>query len=152
MTRHIKAWCKNADLLVCGLVRTGVKFILFTVWSYCLPTRMIDRTFSFSGSLICQVVDTPYLVNPEWKNFIPGYMYNDSDLELTAETFYRQGKLIFFYVFRWLCFVWHLSEAMLWWWFFVSQPISHLSHLHFVFTFGYKPEWVLQQDKAFIQL
>lgn len=61
--------------------------------------RMTDRTFSFAGSVICQVVDTPYLVNPEWKNFIPGYMYNDSDLELTAESFYRQGKLMF-YVFR----------------------------------------------------
>lgn len=48
--------------------------------------------------LICQVVDTPYLVNPEWKNFIPGYMYNDSDLELTAESLYRQSKLIFMYL------------------------------------------------------
>lgn len=51
--------------------------------------------------LLCllQVIDTPYLVNPEWKNFIPGYLYNDSDLELTAESFYRQIKLIS-YVFR----------------------------------------------------
>lgn len=48
-----------------------------------------------------QVIDTPYLVNPEWKNFIPGYLYNDSDLELTAESFYRQGKLIL-YAIRWL--------------------------------------------------
>lgn len=46
-----------------------------------------------------QVIDTPYLVNPEWKNFIPGYLYNDSELELTAESFYRQRKLIL-YVFR----------------------------------------------------
>lgn len=51
-----------------------------------------------------QVIDTPYLVNPEWKNFIPGYLYNDSDLELTAESFYRQDKLVL-YVFRRLCFV-----------------------------------------------
>jgi len=36
-----------------------------------------------------QVVDTPHLVNPDWKNFIPGYIYNDSDLELTAESLYR---------------------------------------------------------------
>ncbi|KAF0040020.1 hypothetical protein F2P81_008255 [Scophthalmus maximus] len=41
-----------------------------------------------------KVVDTPYLVHPEWKNFIPGYMYNDSDLELTAESLYRQRKLL----------------------------------------------------------
>lgn len=46
-----------------------------------------------------QVVDTPFLVNPEWKNFIPGYLYNDSELELTAESFYRQSTLIL-YVFR----------------------------------------------------
>lgn len=45
-------------------------------------------------SVVFQVMDTPYLVNPEWKNFIPGYLYNDSDLELTAESFYRQDKLI----------------------------------------------------------
>lgn len=47
----------------------------------------VDQTFLFP---IFQVVDTPYLVNPEWKNFIPGYLYNDSELELTAETLYRQ--------------------------------------------------------------
>lgn len=46
-----------------------------------------------------QVIDTPRVVNPEWKYFIPGYLYNDSDLELTAESFYRQDKLIL-YVFR----------------------------------------------------
>uniref|UniRef100_A0A8D3A8F1 Prominin 1a n=1 Tax=Scophthalmus maximus TaxID=52904 RepID=A0A8D3A8F1_SCOMX len=39
-----------------------------------------------------KVVDTPYLVHPEWKNFIPGYMYNDSDLELTAESLYSTCK------------------------------------------------------------
>uniref|UniRef100_A0A671WC24 Prominin 1a n=1 Tax=Sparus aurata TaxID=8175 RepID=A0A671WC24_SPAAU len=51
----------------------------------------------FHSTEIFKVVDTPYLVNPEWKNFIPGYMYNDSDLELTAESLYRQGKLMFMY-------------------------------------------------------
>uniref|UniRef100_A0A8D3DR85 Prominin 1a n=1 Tax=Scophthalmus maximus TaxID=52904 RepID=A0A8D3DR85_SCOMX len=45
-----------------------------------------------------KVVDTPYLVHPEWKNFIPGYMYNDSDLELTAESLYRQRKRYYLYV------------------------------------------------------
>lgn len=47
----------------------------------------------YSITLVFQVIDSPYLVNPEWKNFIPGYLYNDSDLELTAESFYRQDKL-----------------------------------------------------------
>lgn len=54
---------------------------------------------TFPASLMLQVIDTPFLVNPEWKNFIPGYLYNDSELELTAESFYRQSKLIL-YVFR----------------------------------------------------
>lgn len=55
---------------------------------------MIDH--SLFCSVIFQVVDTPYLVHPEWKNFIPGYLYNDSDMELTAESFYRQNKLVLF--------------------------------------------------------
>ncbi|KAM8733402.1 prominin-1-A isoform 6-T6 [Acanthopagrus schlegelii] len=46
----------------------------------------------FHSTEIFKVVDTPYLVNPEWKNFIPGYMYNDSDLELTAESLYSTCK------------------------------------------------------------
>uniref|UniRef100_A0A672G7M5 Prominin-1-A-like n=1 Tax=Salarias fasciatus TaxID=181472 RepID=A0A672G7M5_SALFA len=44
-------------------------------------------------SLLRQVVDTPHLIHPEWKNFIPGYMYNDSELELTAESLYSTCKL-----------------------------------------------------------
>ncbi|XP_062250058.1 prominin-1-A isoform X3 [Platichthys flesus] len=46
----------------------------------------------FHSKELFKVVDTPYLVNPEWKNFIPGYMYNDSELELTAETLYSTCK------------------------------------------------------------
>lgn len=57
-----------------------------------LTSRMIDR--GSLCSVIFQVVDTPHLVHPDWKNFIPGYLYNDSDMDLTAESFYRQGKLI----------------------------------------------------------
>uniref|UniRef100_A0A3B4ZFG0 Prominin-1-A-like n=1 Tax=Stegastes partitus TaxID=144197 RepID=A0A3B4ZFG0_9TELE len=46
----------------------------------------------FHSKELFKVVDTPYLINPEWKNFIPGYMYNDSDLELTAESLYSTCK------------------------------------------------------------
>uniref|UniRef100_A0A8C4F958 Prominin 1a n=1 Tax=Dicentrarchus labrax TaxID=13489 RepID=A0A8C4F958_DICLA len=46
----------------------------------------------FHTKEVFKVVDTPYLVNPEWKNFIPGYMYNDSNLELTAESLYSTCK------------------------------------------------------------
>uniref|UniRef100_A0A8C2ZDF8 Prominin 1a n=1 Tax=Cyclopterus lumpus TaxID=8103 RepID=A0A8C2ZDF8_CYCLU len=46
----------------------------------------------FHTKEVFKVVDTPYLANPDWKNFIPGYMYNDSDLELTAESLYSTCK------------------------------------------------------------
>ncbi|XP_028444714.1 prominin-1-A isoform X8 [Perca flavescens] len=46
----------------------------------------------FHTKEVFKVVDTPYLVNPDWRNFIPGYMYNDSDLELTAESLYSTCK------------------------------------------------------------
>ncbi|XP_047209545.1 prominin-1-A isoform X11 [Girardinichthys multiradiatus] len=46
----------------------------------------------FHTKELLKLVDTPYLINPEWKNFIPGYMYNDSELELTAESLYSTCK------------------------------------------------------------
>ncbi|KAK5604064.1 Prominin-1-A [Crenichthys baileyi] len=46
----------------------------------------------FHTKELFKLVDTPYLINPEWKNFIPGYMYNDSELELTAESLYSTCK------------------------------------------------------------
>ncbi|PWA18631.1 hypothetical protein CCH79_00005564, partial [Gambusia affinis] len=55
----------------------------------------VGFSFIFSWMLM-GVVDTPYLINPEWKNFIPGYMYNDSELELTSESFTcKQNKGIY---------------------------------------------------------
>uniref|UniRef100_A0AAV2MHV8 Prominin-1-A-like n=1 Tax=Knipowitschia caucasica TaxID=637954 RepID=A0AAV2MHV8_KNICA len=47
---------------------------------------------AFHTKELFKVVDTPYLINPEWKNFIPGYMYNDSELNLTVESFYSTCK------------------------------------------------------------
>uniref|UniRef100_A0A3B3CZF0 Prominin 1a n=1 Tax=Oryzias melastigma TaxID=30732 RepID=A0A3B3CZF0_ORYME len=46
----------------------------------------------FHNKELFKVVDTPYLINPEWKNFIPGYLYNDSELELTVESLYSTCK------------------------------------------------------------
>lgn len=71
-----------------------------------LSSRVTDRS-SFC-SVIIQVVDTPYLVHPDWRNFIPGYLYNDPDMDLTAESFYRQSKLISHFFFS----VWHISEVV----------------------------------------
>ncbi|RVE67674.1 hypothetical protein OJAV_G00105340 [Oryzias javanicus] len=46
----------------------------------------------FHNKELFKVMDTPYLINPEWKNFIPGYLYNDSELELTVESLYSTCK------------------------------------------------------------
>uniref|UniRef100_H3D685 Prominin 1a n=1 Tax=Tetraodon nigroviridis TaxID=99883 RepID=H3D685_TETNG len=46
----------------------------------------------FHTKEVFKVVDTPYLVHPDWRNFIPGYLYNDPDMDLTAESFYSTCK------------------------------------------------------------
>lgn len=124
---HISIWC-YARLLYFGL------------W---LPW------ITFSASLMSQVVDTPYLVNPEWKNFIPGYLYNDSELELTAESFYRQSKLIL-YVFRVTVFCENTFETRRsGGWLISSHPpaAAWLSDLHFVFASGYRTAATSLQQK-----
>lgn len=124
-------------------------YIQSSLISWMIKFASHENDWSHILLLDLQVVDTPYLVNPEWKNFIPGYMYNDSDLELTAESLYRQRKT-HFYVFRWQCYVCHLSEATLWWGLFSLQPILHLSSLYFMFTFGYKTKRTSQQTRRAI--
>ncbi|XP_033989711.1 prominin-1-A isoform X5 [Trematomus bernacchii] len=74
--------------IIFSLVLMGVVTVMFLLGGnmeklFCEP---------FHTKEVFKVVDTPYLVNPEWKNFIPGYMYNDSDLELTAESLYSTCK------------------------------------------------------------
>ncbi|KAM3866970.1 LOW QUALITY PROTEIN: prominin-1-A [Diretmus argenteus] len=83
------------------LLMAGVGFSFIFSW---VLMGMVTAIFLAGGNLeklVCEpfhtkelfkVVDTPYLVNPEWRNFIPGYMYNDSDLELTAESLYSNCK------------------------------------------------------------
>ncbi|KAM4555195.1 prominin-1-A isoform 1-T2 [Odontesthes bonariensis] len=84
------------------MLMAGVGFSLIFSW---VLMGLVTTIFLAGGNmekLICEpfhtkdlfkVVDTPYLINSEWKNFIPGYMYNDSDLELTAESLYSTCKL-----------------------------------------------------------
>ncbi|XP_033948939.1 prominin-1-A isoform X2 [Pseudochaenichthys georgianus] len=74
--------------IIFSLVLMGMVTVMFLLGGnmeklFCEP---------FHTKEVFKVVDTPYLVNPEWKNFIPGYMYNDSDLELTAESLYSTCK------------------------------------------------------------
>ncbi|KAM4732877.1 prominin-1-A isoform 5-T6 [Anableps anableps] len=83
------------------LLMAGVGFSFIFSW---MLMGLLTAIFLAGGNmekLLCEpfhtkelfkVVDTPYLINPEWKNFIPGYMYNDSELELTSESLYSTCK------------------------------------------------------------
>ncbi|XP_061747606.1 prominin-1-A isoform X2 [Nerophis ophidion] len=83
------------------MLMAGVGFSVIFSW---VLMGLLTAIFLLGGNmekLICEpfhtrelfkVVDSPYLVNSEWKNFIPGYMYNDSELELSAESLYSTCK------------------------------------------------------------
>ncbi|XP_077433794.1 prominin-1-A isoform X8 [Vanacampus margaritifer] len=83
------------------MLMAGVGFSFIFSW---LLMGLLTAIFLLGGNmekLVCEpfhtkelfkVVDAPYLVNPEWRNFIPGYLYNDSELELTAESLYSTCK------------------------------------------------------------
>ncbi|CAN9514597.1 unnamed protein product [Ophioblennius macclurei] len=84
------------------MLMAGVGFSFLFSWVLMGLVTIIFLTGGNLEKLLCEpfhskelfkVVDTPYLIHPEWKNFIPGYMYNDSDLELTAESLYSTCKL-----------------------------------------------------------
>uniref|UniRef100_A0A7N9B0A7 Prominin 1a n=1 Tax=Mastacembelus armatus TaxID=205130 RepID=A0A7N9B0A7_9TELE len=73
------------------MLMAGVGFSFIFSWVLMGVVTIIFLAGGNMEKLVCEpfhtkelfkVVDTPHLVNPEWKNFIPGYMYNDSDLEL----------------------------------------------------------------------
>ncbi|XP_053179388.1 prominin-1-A [Scomber japonicus] len=83
------------------MLMAGVGFSFIFSWVLMGVVTVIFLTGGNLEKLLCEpfqskelfkVVDTPYLVNSEWKNFIPGYMYNDSDLELTSESLYSTCK------------------------------------------------------------
>uniref|UniRef100_A0A8C6KFR2 Prominin 1a n=1 Tax=Nothobranchius furzeri TaxID=105023 RepID=A0A8C6KFR2_NOTFU len=80
------------------LLMAGVGFSLIFSWVLMGVVTVLFLAGGNMEKLICEpfqtkelfkVVDTPYLIQPEWRNFIPGYLYNDSHLELTAESLYR---------------------------------------------------------------
>ncbi|XP_028271426.1 prominin-1-A [Parambassis ranga] len=83
------------------MLMAGVGFSFIFSWVLMGVVTTIFLTGGNMEKLVCEpfhtkdlfkVVDTPHLVNPEWKNFIPGYLYNDSELELTAESLYSTCK------------------------------------------------------------
>ncbi|XP_035388153.1 prominin-1-A isoform X3 [Electrophorus electricus] len=84
-----------------NLLMAGVGFSFLFSW---VLMGVVTATFVLGGNvekLMCEpfhsrqlfkVLDTPYLVNPEWRNFIPGYLYHDPDVDLTAENLYSNCK------------------------------------------------------------
>lgn len=80
------------------MLMAGVGFSIIFSWVLMGLVTIIFLAGGNTEKLVCEpfhskeifrVVDAPYLVNSDWKNFIPGYLYNDSDLDLTAESLYR---------------------------------------------------------------
>uniref|UniRef100_A0A3P8PPY6 Prominin 1 b n=1 Tax=Astatotilapia calliptera TaxID=8154 RepID=A0A3P8PPY6_ASTCA len=71
------------------MLMAGVGFSFLFSWVLMGVVTIIFLAGGNMEKLVCEpfhtkelfkVVDTPYMINPEWKNFIPGYMYNDSEL------------------------------------------------------------------------
>lgn len=41
-----------------------------------------------------QIIDTPYLVHPEKKNFLPGMLFQNPNIDLTLGSMYRYIKVV----------------------------------------------------------
>ncbi|XP_037316854.2 prominin-1-A isoform X6 [Pungitius pungitius] len=83
------------------MLMAGVGFTVIFSWVLMGVVTIIFLAGGNMEKLFCEpfhtkdvfkVVDTPYLVEPNMKNFIPGLLYNDSHLELTAESLYSTCK------------------------------------------------------------
>ncbi|KAJ8385181.1 hypothetical protein AAFF_G00192320 [Aldrovandia affinis] len=84
-----------------NLLMAGVGFSFIFSW---VLMGVVVASFVVGGNLeklVCEpfgtkqlyeVVDTPYVVNPAWKNFIPGFLYQKPEIDLTAESLYRNCK------------------------------------------------------------
>ncbi|XP_072520287.1 prominin-1-A isoform X3 [Salminus brasiliensis] len=84
-----------------NLLMAGVGFSFLFSW---VLMGVVTATFLVGGNLeklVCEpfnsrqlfkVLDTPHLVNPAWRNFIPGYLYNDPEMDLTVENLYSNCK------------------------------------------------------------
>ncbi|XP_041931310.1 prominin-1-A isoform X4 [Alosa sapidissima] len=84
-----------------NLLMAGVGFSFIFSW---ILMAVVAVSFLVGGNvekLVCEpfhtkqlfkVLDTPHLIMPAWKNFIPGYLYNDPEMDLTVESFYSNCK------------------------------------------------------------
>ncbi|KAL4593406.1 prominin-1-A-like [Arapaima gigas] len=46
----------------------------------------------FENRQLFKLIDTPYLINPNLKNFLPGMLFQNPQIDLTLESFYRNCK------------------------------------------------------------
>ncbi|XP_067313344.1 prominin-1-A isoform X8 [Pseudorasbora parva] len=84
-----------------NLLMAGVGFSFLFSW---VLMGVITALFLAGGNLeklVCEpfqtrqlfkVLDTPNLVNPAWRNFIPGYLYNDPEMDFTSYSLYSNCK------------------------------------------------------------
>ncbi|KAL2077631.1 hypothetical protein ACEWY4_027135 [Coilia grayii] len=84
-----------------NLLMAGVGFSFIFSW---MLMAVVAASFLVGGNiekLVCEpfhtrqlfkVLDTPHLIMPTWKNFIPGYLYDDPEMDLTFESFYSNCK------------------------------------------------------------
>lgn len=84
-----------------NLLMAGVGFSFLFSW---VLMGVITALFLAGGNLeklVCEpfqtrqlfkVLDTPNLVNSAWRNFIPGYLYNDPEMDLTSYSLYSNCK------------------------------------------------------------
>ncbi|KAI5624862.1 prominin-1-A isoform X9, partial [Silurus asotus] len=84
-----------------NLLMAGVGFSFMFSW---VLMAVVTATFVLGGNvekLVCEpfhsrelfkVLDSPNLVNPSWKHFIPGYIFNNPDMDLTVENIYSNCK------------------------------------------------------------
>ncbi|KAJ8336336.1 hypothetical protein SKAU_G00396790 [Synaphobranchus kaupii] len=83
------------------LLMAGVGFSFIFSW---VLMALVTATFVAGGNvekLVCEpyntrqlfkIIDTPYLVNPNIRNFLPAMLFNKPDLDLTVESVYRNCK------------------------------------------------------------
>ncbi|XP_053487747.1 prominin-1-A isoform X5 [Ictalurus furcatus] len=93
-----RGWVSNTGG---NLLMAGVGFSFMFSW---VLMGVVTVTFVVGGNvekLVCEpfhsrelfkVLDTPNMVNPSWKHFIPGYLYNDPEMDLTVEDIYSKCK------------------------------------------------------------
>lgn len=84
-----------------NLLMAGVGFSFMFSW---VLMGVITALFLAGGNLeklVCEpfqtrqlfkVLDTPYLIQSSMKNFIPGYLFNDPDMDLTVDSLYSNCK------------------------------------------------------------